>query len=88
MFDLNLTYKAVRLLDGHTYVFVYPADSEPHTVACTIGALGEYAGFNPIVRLLLMRRIYGLSDGQFSYMVDYTFDQVEAEKPDEGDDQR
>jgi hypothetical protein len=88
VFDLNLTYKAVRLLDGHTYVFVYPADSEPHTVACTIGALGEYAGFNPIVRLLLMRRIYGLSDGQFSYMVDYTFDQVEGEKPDEGDGQR
>lgn len=65
MFNLGLKFQSVRLVDGHTYVYVYPAESDPNVAMLALFALREQCQINQIACSAMMMRIVGEYKGEF-----------------------
>lgn len=66
MFNLNLKFQSTRLTNGHTYVFVYPADSDPGVALMALSALREHHDIHPVACTTMMMRLVGKYEGQWA----------------------
>lgn len=64
MFNLNLKFQSTRLKDGHTYVFIYPADSEPGIAMLAFSAVLEEWGVNSVACTTMLLRMVGKYNGE------------------------
>lgn len=70
MFNLNLKFQSTRLKDGHTYVFVYPADSEPGIVLLAFGAVMEDTKNTSVACTTMLLRLVGNYHGECDHYID------------------